>query len=91
MADHTIDHFDRIADDLKGRLSVTLKEGFANGEGARDLSSRVQDALGIDNNRAAERARTLTMETYNQAHLVQYTDARHSRDPGPCCGRRTDV
>ena len=75
MADHTIDHFDRIADDLKGRLSVTLKEGFANGEGARDLSSRVQDALGIDNNRAAERARTLTMETYNQAHLVQYTDA----------------
>jgi SPP1 gp7 family putative phage head morphogenesis protein len=75
MTDHTVDHFDHITDDLKDRLSATLKEGYADGEGARDLSDRVQDALSIDSTRAAERARTLTMESYNQAHLVQYSEA----------------
>ena len=75
MTDHTIDHFNRIADDLKDRLEDTLNEGYSAGDGARVLRDRVQNVLGIDSRRAAERARTLTMETYNQAHLVQYNDA----------------
>jgi SPP1 gp7 family putative phage head morphogenesis protein len=74
ITDHTLDHFDRIAGDFKDRLKDTLKEGYANGEGVRDLKNRVEDALGIDSRRATERARTLTMETYNQAHLVQYNE-----------------
>jgi SPP1 gp7 family putative phage head morphogenesis protein len=75
MTDHTVDHFNRIADDFKDRLKDTLKEGYSAGEGAPGLRDRVQDALGVDSRRAAERARTLTMETYNQAHLVQYNEA----------------
>jgi SPP1 gp7 family putative phage head morphogenesis protein len=75
LTDHTIDNFDRIADDLKDRLKVSLREGYANGEGASDLADRVQESLGVDKNRAIERARTLTMETYNQAHLAQYSEA----------------
>jgi len=71
---HTVDHFDRIADDFKDRLKDTLKDGYKNGESIPDLAGRVQDALGIDKNRAIERARTMTMETYNQAHLYQYSE-----------------
>lgn len=74
LTDHTLEHFDRIADDFKDRLKDTLKDGYSNGEGVSDLKGRVQDALGIDSRRATERARTLTMETYNQAHLVQYNE-----------------
>ena len=75
MTDHTVQHFDRIADDLKQRLSDTLTDGYENGETIRDLDDRVQEVLGVDERRANERARTLTMETYNQAHIYQYQEA----------------
>ena len=75
ITDHVVQSTDRIADDLKDRLTTTLKEGYSNGEGARDLGKRVQDALSVDKSRAEAKARTLTMETYNQAHLVQYQQA----------------
>lgn len=74
FTDHTVDHFDRIADDFKDRLKDTLKDGYESGEGQADLADRVQDALGIDKNRATERARTMTLEVYNQAHLAQYDE-----------------
>jgi SPP1 gp7 family putative phage head morphogenesis protein len=74
MTFHTVDHFDRIADDLKDRLTDTLQEGFDGGEGIPDLRNRIQEALGIDSRRATERARTLTMESFNQAHIVSYTE-----------------
>ena len=74
ITDHVVQSTDRIADDLKDRLTTSLKEGYSNGEGARDLGKRVQDALSVDKNRAEAKARTLTMETYNQAHLVQYKE-----------------
>ena len=75
ITDHVVQSTDRIADDLKDRLTTTLKEGYLNGEGAVPLGRRVQDALSIDKNRAVSKARTLTMEVYNQSHIQQYREA----------------
>jgi SPP1 gp7 family putative phage head morphogenesis protein len=75
ITDHTVQHFDRIADDFKDRLTDTLKDGYQNGESAAQLGTRVKEALGVDRNRANERARTMTIETYNQAHIIQYQEA----------------
>jgi SPP1 gp7 family putative phage head morphogenesis protein len=75
VTDFTIENLDRITSDLKDRLSTTLKEGLANEETYRDITTRVQDALSVDTNRAKERARTLTVETYTQAQVFTYKQA----------------
>ena len=75
MTDFSIDHFDRITDDLKDRLTTTLKEGYSNQESYQGMTTRIQEALNVDANRAKERARTLTMETHNQAQILRYQQA----------------
>ena len=72
LTQHVVDHWDRIADDLKDRLTSSLQEGYSMGEVPTDLADRVQALLNIDMNSANRISRTMTMETYNQAHIIQY-------------------
>jgi SPP1 gp7 family putative phage head morphogenesis protein len=64
-----------LAADEKGRLSETLYRGYSHGESVPKLRNRVIQVLNVEKPKATALARTMTNETYNQAHLARYKEA----------------
>lgn len=58
--------------DMQQVITRELIDGISAGEGARDLTRRLQDATGMERNRADIIARTETMEAFRQSSTDQY-------------------
>lgn len=75
LTGHTVSFVRDITDDTRMRLSESLGQGYRLGEGTPKLSDRVQNVMGVEKNSANRLARTMTNETYNQAHMARYKEA----------------
>jgi SPP1 gp7 family putative phage head morphogenesis protein len=74
MTDYVVGHLEGVAEDSRGYLAQTLRDGYRAGESIPKLRARVQSVTGQTRVSANRSARTISNETYNQANAQVYAD-----------------